>query len=59
VLRRIVGACWERWSATDGGRCAGGCRREELMMVASGGNRPGVSAQKAVLVIQQCVFDVL
>ena len=56
MLRRIVGACWERWSATGGGRCAGGCRREELMMMASDGNR---SVQKAVLVAERCVFDVL
>lgn len=27
-----VGACWESWRATVGGRCAGGCRSEEVIV---------------------------
>jgi len=32
VFRRRDGACCDSWRATAGGRCAGGCSNDELMV---------------------------
>ena len=36
MFRSVDGACCESWRATDGGRCDGGCKSDELILTAYG-----------------------